>query len=182
MRGERSTEEPAGRRTDPRAALEAAEREIAELREQLSLEMAERGGLLSVVSHELGTPITVIKGYNNLLLSGDAGPLNERQRTFLAESNRSCERLNRFVADLLSACRPGTALSLDPCASLESLVAGLASFFRPLLDERKLELEIDLAPDALWGRFDAARIEQVLTNLVSNAIRYSKPNAGHTPG
>lgn len=158
-------------------ALYAANRELAQLRDQLAAEMLEREQLLSVVSHELRTPITVISGYNNLLLSDEVGALNEQQRSFLRESNKSCARLNRFVGDLLAACgETGSPLAIErKGASLEPLVDGLVSFFRPLLDERALELDIDLAPDALLAEFDGVRVEQVVTNLLSNAIRYSKP-------
>jgi signal transduction histidine kinase len=160
-------------------ALYDSNRELEALREQLALEILEREQLLSVVSHELRTPITVIRGYNNLLLSAGVGELNEQQQSFLRESNRSCERLNRFVGDLLVACgEAGSALSIErTSASLEPLVSGLVTFLRPLLEQHDLQLSVDLAPDALLAEFDPVRIEQVITNLLINAIRFSKPGS-----
>jgi signal transduction histidine kinase len=158
-------------------ALHDANRELAVLREALGNETAERDQLLSVVSHELRTPVTVIRGYNNLLLGEQAGSLTPQQRDFLEQSNLSCERLNRFIGDLLSACGEASGeglLEIEP-ASLEILLVDVVAFLRPLLEERDLMVELQLAPDAIWAHFDPSRIEQVVTNLLSNAIRYSKP-------
>ena len=164
---------------DVSRSLHDANREVALLRDQLAAEIAEREQLLSVVSHELRTPVTVIRGYNNLLLSDRAGDLNEKQRQFLGESNRSCERLSRFIGDLLSACGEASG-NLAPQlrrTSVADLVAGVVSFLRPLLDERALTVDVDLDPTVRFAQCDAERIEQVLTNLLSNAIRHSKPEA-----
>jgi signal transduction histidine kinase len=158
-------------------SLEVARQEVARLRETLADEIREREQLLSVVSHELRTPVTVIRGYNNLLLSGQAGLLEADQRDFLEQSNRSCERLNRFITDLLTACgeTKGNGLVSLQRASLEVLLFEVIAYLRPLLDERELSIELHLDPDAIWAHFDATRVEQVVTNLLSNAIRYSKP-------
>jgi signal transduction histidine kinase len=136
-----------------------------------------REELLGVVSHELRTPLTVIRGYNNLLLGEDAGPLTDAQREFLEQSNRSCERLAQFIRDLLSACAdPAAQAPLElRNASIESLLDDVIAFLRPLLDERDLVVEKRLDPDARRAHFDPVRIEQVLCNLLANALRFSKP-------
>jgi signal transduction histidine kinase len=158
-------------------SLHDANREVARLAEALADEVREREQLLSVVSHELRTPVTVIRGYNNLLLSQRLGKLDDQQRDFLEQSNRSCERLNRFIGDLLTACGEagGNGLVDLQRASLERLLVDVMAYLRPLLDERELRVELRVDPDATWAHFDPARIEQVVTNLLSNAIRYSKP-------
>jgi signal transduction histidine kinase len=147
------------------------------LRERLVAAIDERDELLSVVSHELRTPVTVIRGYNNLLLGDGVGELNAQQREFLVQSNQSCERLNRFISDLLSACgeASGNGLLDLKRGSLQDLLIDVIAFLRPLLDQRDLIVELRLDSDATWALFDPARIEQVVTNLLSNAIRYSKP-------
>ncbi len=163
-------------RLETRRELVDAKHDVAQLRHQLSGELSEREQLLGMIGHELRTPVTVIRGYNNLLLSSHAGPLNEQQREFVEESNRSCERLNRFIGDLLNSCgesRGGLAIDSER-ASLDPLVRGVLAFVRPMLEERGLRVDVDLDPTALWARFDSSRIEQVLTNLLGNAIRYSK--------
>lgn len=157
--------------------LHTANREVAALRERIRLERADREELLNVVSHELRTPVTVILGYARLLLSGRVGELSEEQRRFLDETRKSGERLNRFIGDLMETAR---SLSGEPVLEVcerpvEATLRSVASMLKPLLDEQRLELVIDPGEGPLRARFDPARIEQVLTNLLGNAIKFSPP-------
>src|SRR5437016_3183567 len=67
----------------------------------LQNELRRRALALATVAHELKTPLAVMAGYTDLLLSGGVGPLNERQRGVLREMQESGERLLRFVEDFL---------------------------------------------------------------------------------
>src|SRR5688572_1596166 len=80
-------------------------RELEGLRERVEHENAQRSELLDAVSHDLRTPLTVIGGYHRLLLGDGVGPLNEKQRKFLEESQRSCQRLDAFLGNALAASR-----------------------------------------------------------------------------
>jgi signal transduction histidine kinase len=157
--------------------LSQANRELASLRDQVRGERSEREELLTVVSHELRTPVTVIGGYSRLLLSGQVGPLTDGQRGFLEESNKSCERLNEFIGNLLEASRgTGGGDILEVCqGSLVSVIEAVRSALRPLLDARNLRLQIAASAEASHARFDPLRLEQILTNLVGNAIKFSEP-------
>jgi signal transduction histidine kinase len=162
--------------------LHEANRELVALRERLRAEGAAREEILTVVSHELRTPITVIAGFNRLLLAGSAGPLTERQRHFLDESQKSCQRLNSFVANLLEAARhdacvgPLEVTEAPVREPIEAVVALLA----PLLREASLEARVQIHPATPRARFDPPRVEQVLANLVGNAIRYAPPGTAIT--
>jgi signal transduction histidine kinase len=156
--------------------LQTANRELAELRAKLREEASEHEELLSVVSHELRTPVTVISGYNRLLLSNRVGSLSDEQRRFLDESTKSCQRLNHFIENMLAAsggARDDEYLELKS-ASLGLAIEGVVSFLRPLIEEHDVRVELALDPEALWARFDPLRIEQVLANLLGNAIKYAK--------
>ncbi len=155
--------------------LHRVNRELAALGERLRTEQAEREDLLTVVSHELRTPVTVIGGYNRLLLTEDVGPLTEEQRGFLEESTQSCERLNTFIGNLLEASREAEGGEiLEVChASLAGVIDSVVELLRPLFEERDLRWRVDVAPDASRARFDPLRVEQILTNLVGNAIKYA---------
>lgn len=157
--------------------LQRAQRELMVLRQRSSRMTSEREELLNVVSHELRTPVTVIAGYNRLLLSGQVGELSKEQTRFLGESAKSCRRLNAFIGNLLDASREGAVeSSIDPTLdSLGQSVRDVIGFLQPLLTEHELEVEIRIDADADRASFDRTRIEQVLTNLLSNAIRYSEP-------
>lgn len=150
-------------------------RELAGLRERLRRDAEEREELLTMVSHELRTPVTVISGYNRLLLSGKVGSLSEDQTRFLEESTRSCRRLSAFIGNLLEGSRDYACHgAVEVCeTSIEASLDGVVSFLKPLLDERQLSVGLEIAPEASVARFDPVRIDQVLTNLIGNAIKYA---------
>lgn len=156
--------------------LHDAERELVALRERARREATEREELLTVVSHELRTPVTVIGGYNRLLLSERVGPLNEEQRRFLQESTKSCQRLNAFIGNLLETARESAGDGvLEVCeASLVPTIEGVTSFLKPLLEEHGLRIVFDFDPGGSRARFDPLRLEQVLTNLLGNAVKYAR--------
>jgi len=157
--------------------LHASSREIASLRDQLRNERSEREEMLTVVSHELRTPVTIISGYNRLLLSEEVGPLTEDQRRFLLESTKGCQRLNAFIGNLLEASlkRPGDEVIEVSRGSLAPVIRAVADLMRPLLAERDMRLEVDVRAGAEGAEFDPMRIEQVLTNLIGNAIKHAPP-------
>lgn len=156
-------------------ALHDANRALASLRERARSESAEREELLTVVSHELRTPCTVIQGYNRLLLSGRFGELSDKQRYFLEESQKSCQRLNTFIGNLLETARQGLAVGpLEVAeAPLAPIVESVARQLGPLLEEHRLRIDLALAPETPRARFDPPRVEQVLTNLIGNALKFA---------
>lgn len=151
-------------------------REAAELRDRLRLERAEREEFLTVVSHELRTPVTVMNGYLRLLLAQDVGPLTSKQCRFLEESSKSCKKLDSFIEKLMQASRePQASGVLEVCsAPLRPLIEEIANGFEPLLEERGERIEVDVDPQLSRACFDHAAVEQVLTNLLGNAIRYAR--------
>ncbi len=157
------------------ARLEELEGEVEALTKQLARHAAERDELLTIVSHELRTPVTVIAGFGRLLLSERVGPLNAEQRRFLEESARSCRRLDAFIANLIEGGRAEQVAPRE--GSLGETLEGVAAFMEPLLEERRLRIEVDLPPEADRAWFDPDRIVQVLTNGIGNAIKYS-PEGG----
>jgi two-component system phosphate regulon sensor histidine kinase PhoR len=156
--------------------LHQLHRQLVGARERVRREAKEREELLGVVSHELRTPVTVILGYNRLLTSGKVGPLNDEQTRFLEESTKSCRRLTTFIGNLLEESRAASYDGvLEVCeASLEVSLSSVVAFLEPLLDEHQLQVELALDPAASVARFDPVRTEQVLTNLIGNAIKYAR--------
>jgi len=159
--------------------LSRAHRDVENLREQLRQERAEREELLGVVSHELRTPVTVIGGYNRLLLAEEVGPLTEDQRRFLEESNRSCRRVDSFIGNLMEASRAvkGEAVLEIGHGSVTPVIEEVAGMFRPLLAEHGLTLDLALDAAGVVARFDRVRVEQILTNLLGNAVKFT-PRGG----
>ena len=157
--------------------LHRANRELAAGQERARREAEEREELLTVMSHEFRTPVTVIAGYSRLLLSEKVGPLNDEQRRFLQESAKSCQRLSAFIGNLIEAAREvGHDRALEVCEmSLGSTIEGVTTFLKPLIEERRLRLSFALDPANPRARFDPLRVEQVLMNLIGNAIKFAPP-------
>jgi signal transduction histidine kinase len=161
-----------------REALLRAHREIAELRADVASLSADRTEWLTVLAHELRTPLTVISGYNRLMLSGEAGPLTDAQARYLGECTKSCKHLDRFIESLLDTVHDGfleKGLEVAP-NDLVGSIRNVCGLVQPLVAERGLELSIEVDPAARYARFDTTRIEQVVTNLLGNAIRFTKPS------
>jgi two-component system sensor histidine kinase BarA len=124
----------------------------------------------------LRTPVTIISGYNRLLLAEKIGPLNDEQRSFLVEGSKACQRLDLFIGNLMEASRQssdGEVLEITH-AVLAPSVDEVIGLLRPLFDDAKLKVRVDIAGDGR-ARFDRTRLEQILTNLLGNAIKFSLP-------
>lgn len=130
---------------------------------------------VALVSHELRTPLTSIKGYVDLLLAGNVGELAGEQREFLEIVVHNADRLTALIDDLLDLARIESGridLTRTPL-DLGRLLSDLGAAFHLQIESKEQRLVVDLAPDlpALWG--DAARVAQILINLLSNAHKYT---------
>ncbi|GEM_PF-3381070 len=131
---------------------------------------------LSVVTHELKTPLTVIDGYLRLLMRGKGGTVTDKQRDLLGRSSEQVHVLTGMVQDLLDATRlEGGNLklevgSVDAGAALEECAHGLAGE----AEKRGIKLTLDVDQDARVAiHADAFRLQQVLGNLVRNALKFT---------
>ena len=157
-------------------ALHAANRELDELRDVVAAAATDRTDLVTVLAHELRTPLTVITGYNRLLVAGEAGPLTSEQRRFLKECGKSCAKLVDFVAGLLDSAQDGfleNGLEIEQ-GDLEPLLADVRGLLAPMLADKNVRVDVRIGEGAGRAWFDTTRIEQVVANLVGNAIRYTK--------
>ena len=155
-------------------ALTQARARIRELEDRLAGQARVRAELVNLVCHELRTPITVISGFARLLEKEVPGKLNDEQHRFVKEALKACRRLDQFVGDLLEAGPDAsTPFEVEVAdAGLHETIEGQLESLAPLLEERGLKVEASLRSDAPTLRFDARRIEQVIANLMTNAIRY----------
>lgn len=134
---------------------------------------------VSTVSHELRTPLTSIKGFISTLLQDvdgfyDADTVHE----FYVIIDQECDRLTRLISDLLNVSRieAGRALDLNPGPVnlpdvVDKVVAAQKSY------TNKHEFAVDLEPDLPTIVADNDKVDQILTNLTNNAVKYS-PNGG----
>lgn len=160
------------------AELEATYQELAASHARLRELDQLKSDLLGNVSHELRTPLASIKGYVDNLLDGVTGPLPDRQRRYLVRVRENAERLTRMVSDLLDLTRieAGKIELLPVALDVAEAVSEAAESLRPQARAREITLSLELGPcPPIWG--DPDKIHQVLTNLVSNAVKFS-PSGG----
>jgi signal transduction histidine kinase len=131
-----------------------------------------RAALIATVSHELRSPLSVIMGYVHTLLDG--GQWDAAQsREFLQIIAASAEKLSVLVADLTDAARMDAGafqLQREP-VRVERIAARVVANHRVLAPHHRLTVEAE--PDLPLADADPTRIEQVITNLVENAVKYS---------
>ncbi|MCH7737938.1 MAG: PAS domain S-box protein [Chloroflexi bacterium] len=129
---------------------------------------------ISTVSHELRTPLTSIKGSAEILLTYDDED-RETQMEFLRIINKECDRLTRLVTDVLDLSRMESRQMswFWEEAELPEIVAAAVDGTQSLLMQKDLYIKVDLDPDLprLWN--DRDRLVQVVTNLLSNSIKFT---------
>ena len=136
-----------------------------------------RRDFVANVSHELRTPLTAIKGYAEALL--DDPEDDEARHRFLEIIHRHSTRMERLVKDLLRLARLDAGqegLELAPC-DVDALITGIAADFAPASDSKKQRVQVSVAPDARTLVTDAAKLHDVVRNLVENAVNYT-PEGG----
>lgn len=164
--------------SENRQALTEASTELQQLRTALFYaQNAEesRKNLVSSIAHELKTPLAVIHSYAEGLQAGIAP---EKQEKYLSTILSETEKMDGMVLQMLDLSRLEAGrvrLSADRL-SLSSMTRSIAEKLAPMLEEKALTIHFDLVSDfALLA--DESRMEQVVTNLLGNAIKYT-PNGG----
>jgi signal transduction histidine kinase len=158
-----------------RERLEAAMTELQAQHEQVQTLLRFKTDLVNAVSHDLRIPLTSIKGFTELLLDQLGGSLTPTQFGYVGQIEKAAARLERLVEDMLDLARleAGTFALKQHTLDFGSMVADLADSFRPLAEEAGLSLELDLPDAPLLVKMDAERLDRVVANLVSNAIKFT---------
>ncbi|MBE2196153.1 MAG: PAS domain S-box protein [Anaerolinea sp.] len=135
---------------------------------------------LSLISHELRTPLTSIMGFNEMLMDGDAGELAVDALGFLDIIRLNAHRLRVLIDDILDLTKieSGHVELRANSHELIPIINDVVRSMRPMLEARKQHLTIDLQPEMprIWA--DRERLIQVLSNLLTNANKYTLDN-GH---
>jgi signal transduction histidine kinase len=134
---------------------------------------------ISVVSHELRTPLTAISGALGLMASGAAGALPERAGRLVTVGYRNAERLATLVNDLLDMDKLQSGkLSFNfASGDLGALLAEAVEQNQPYAERFGVTLDLVLPDAPVAAHFDHLRVMQVVTNLLSNAAKFS-PEGG----
>jgi PAS domain S-box-containing protein len=131
---------------------------------------------VSQVSHELRTPLTAIKGFTEMLLDGDAGDINAEQQEYLDIVKSNVDRLVALINDLLDISRIESGRIKLNLASIDvtAIIASVVTTMRPLLSGKNQTLTTEVEPHLPLATGDNDRVVQVVTNLISNAHKYTQ--------
>jgi signal transduction histidine kinase len=133
---------------------------------------------VSNVTHELRSPLTSIRGYIELLLQGTAGPLSKTQAEYLVVIKNAGLRLARFIDNLLDVAKiEAQKLDLHPePLDMAALTYEMEVLFRPQAQEKKIAIEREVPSNLPKAWADSDRMAEILTNLLSNAFKFTPEN------
>lgn len=154
-----------------REHAEQLEKAYGELQEADTL----KDELIQNVSHELRTPLAFILGYIELLQTEGIGPLNDQQREGLEIVRKKCMTLTKLVNDIVGLQRLRTSGLERRVVNLNALTAQVFHTAEATAEAAEQTLRLDVPDKEVTVMADEERLEQVLDNLVNNAIKFSQP-------
>lgn len=138
-----------------------------------------KDGLISMISHDLRSPISSLKGFNYSLLNGYAGELSEQQKEIINTENDAIETMMELINNLLDIrqIEAGQLQMKQEIADIKlNVIDPVIKRLQPQLREKSIKINIEAEDDIPKIDIDIARIAQVIQNLVQNAIKFSKVN------
>jgi len=146
-------------------------RDITQLKEIDAI----KSQFVSMVAHELRAPLAAIKGWLEVVVSGEAGDDEEQNRKWLERARDRADSLLALVNDLLEINRMEAgkiAQKMEP-VQIREVIAKIVEFMKPDAESRKVEIRLDIAGDLPPVQADVRDMEKLFTNLISNAIKYN---------
>jgi signal transduction histidine kinase len=161
------------------AGRAAAAVENARLYEAVDSANEQKSQFVSIVTHELRIPLTSIKGYADLIRQGIVGEVTDQQAEFLDVIANNVERMSDLISDLSDISRIERGkIKLDmEQVQLQGNIKETLDSLQHKLEEKSQSLTTDIPTEALHVYADSSRVIQVLTNLISNAWKYT-PEGG----
>jgi signal transduction histidine kinase len=154
--------------------------ELSVANERLQEHDRRRSLFLSVASHELRTPMTVIRSFADNMRDGIAGPVSEQQLIYLTRIGHNMNRLTRIINQLLDWSRLDSKRDMPFFTPIyiETTALLVADSLRTVASEKMIAIEIRHADGLPPVRGDQDKLEQILWNLIGNAIKFTPPG-GH---
>jgi signal transduction histidine kinase len=136
-----------------------------------------KGDFLATMSHELRTPLNSILGFSDVLLSSDS--LTDKQRRWMSNIQTSGQKLLHLINDILDLAKieSGKMQVRLETFNLHDVCDGLLNMFRPLAEKKNIDLRGQIEPDIPTLRQDVTKLQQILQNLLQNAIKFT-PEGG----
>ena len=132
---------------------------------------------ISMITHELRSPINTINGYLDLALEGIAGELNQQQREFIQRARAGSERLYALIEDLLLISRADAVqLRLNrEIIQLSEIIDHAIEELELIAMDNEISIRVETTRDFPQVHADAIRMQQVMRNLIHNALRFTPP-------
>lgn len=159
--------------------LYSNEQEVTRRLQELNYKLKEvnelKTNFMIVTSHEMRTPLTVLKGYHEVLLDLQPENLSASQKRALQTCQRTIERLINIVNDILEMLRiEEKRISLKLTSfNLSDLILDIVNEVTPFIEKRSLKISIKVPESALMLEADLEKIRLVLLNLIQNAIKFT---------
>ena len=140
---------------------------------------AHKRNLISLFTHDLKAPVAIIGGFVDRLVEGKAGPLNEKQASYLETIHKEISRLEQYIFSFLDIARIESGqleLQIEPC-DLSALLREIVTGFEVQAAKKRITLHLELEPLSGLIEIDKLQISRVVSNLLDNAIKYSDENS-----
>ncbi|HMU55569.1 MAG TPA: ATP-binding protein [Nitrospira sp.] len=164
--------------------IEARTKELSAANQLLQEHDHRRSVFFSVASHELRTPMTAIRSFADNMLDGVAGPLTERQTTYLNRIGHNLDRLTRIINQLLDWSRidlKREMMNMEPLC-VRQIAALVVESNRTVAAEKGITLGLTFAEQLPRVQGDRDKMEQIFWNLVGNAIKFTPRDGTVTVG
>ncbi len=138
---------------------------------------AQKKNIISLLTHDLKAPVAIAGGFVERLLQGKAGPLTEKQQSYLESIRREISRLESYILSFLEISRieSGQIELQMESFDLGSLLADIIEGFHLQAAKKDITLYLDLPENLPPLHCDGLQVTRVMTNLLDNAIKYSQP-------
>ena len=161
---------------------EEVKRQTGQLREanrRLRLLDQTKDDFISMASHQMRTPLTSVKGYLSMVLEGDAGKLNEKEKKLLNQAFTSSQRMVYLISDLLNVSRLKTGKFVidNTETNLAEAIAGEVEQLKETAEARNLKLNYQKPENFPTLMLDDTKMRQVIMNFMDNAVHYT-PSGG----
>jgi len=170
-----ASEELASVAAHPHPATHETPAELLKTIARLEEDLRGRTVILAAAAHELKTPLAIVAGYIEVLLGGKPGPLNDRQKQILKESQANCGRLQRFIQNFLTlaALETGKLTLKFETGDLIACIHELFEVWLTRYQAKGVALYFPQSQTVEPFNFDYAKIQHVLSNLLENALKFT---------
>ena len=163
------------REVKQRETLEALSKQLAVANEELKRLDQTKTEFMSIASHQLRAPLTVIKGYLSLALEGTLGSISKQAQESLGKAAFSTEQLVKLVSDLLNLSRmeAGKIEYKFGVSNVSLIIKEVIEGLRPQAEVKKITIRLEPKADLEQFTFDRDKIREVMINLIHNAVKYT---------